>query len=74
MAKSPEFYPRFVVALYHRGKAKALPLTYLQGEAEKVLKADELELFLATLARLESEGAITRQDDKLVLDEARVQA
>ncbi len=63
MAKSTDFYKRYVVALFHRGKADRLPLEYIEREARKVLSTEEMEALHAHMQEMITQGALTREDD-----------
>ncbi len=60
MTKDLSFYPRFVLAVFRRGKAETLPYSYLEDEARKVLKGDELEEFQAALQTMVNQGQIVQ--------------
>lgn len=67
MAKSPAFYKRYVTAVFHRGRATNLPLSYIEQEARRVLDARELELFHAEIEAMIQEGELLRQGEMLRL-------
>lgn len=70
MSKSPDFFQRYVTAVFHRGKAEKLPMSYLVQEAERVLNPDEMQQFLAIIETMVQEGKILRDGDMLQLVES----
>ena len=62
MSKAPEFYPRFIQALFHRGKAEVLPMSYLLDQAKKVLSGDELATMQRVFSEMVAEGRIKDAD------------
>ncbi|THB64359.1 MAG: hypothetical protein D6E12_14980 [Desulfovibrio sp.] len=63
MAKTAEFYPRYIEALFKRGKADVLPMDYLMDEARKVLDADELETMKRVFSEMVAEGRILDKEE-----------
>ncbi len=71
MSKNTEFYQNYVHALFKRGKAQKLPLTYLYSQAEKVLNPDEITIFSQIIDSMLEQGALLREDDLLFFAEPR---
>jgi len=67
MTKSPEFYPRYVKAVFHRGKAEKLPMSYIDQEAQRVLNPDEMQSFYAVLESMIQSGEVVRDGEMLHL-------
>lgn len=70
MSKAPEFFKRYVTAVFHRGKAEKLPVSYLTQEAERVLTPDEMQQFFAEIETMVQEGKILRDGEMLQLVES----
>jgi len=67
VGKSPEFFKRYVTAVFHRGRAEKLPMSYIIQEAERVLEPAELQQFLAEIETMVQEGRILRDGEMLQL-------
>jgi hypothetical protein len=67
MKKAPQFYKRYIVAVFRRGKADRLPLQYILGEAKRVLKPEEMEKLQPTLDELVAQGNLEREGEFLIL-------
>lgn len=70
MSKSPDFYKNYIPALFRRGKAEKLPMSYLTQEAERVLNPDEMKLFHQELENMIQNGDVLRDEDMLRLHKA----
>lgn len=70
MAAEKKLTDRFLVALFKRGKAEYLPVSYLQAEGEKVLAAGESNNLLNMLTDMKNKGIIEEQSGeyKLLID------
>lgn len=56
MAGGKKITDRFLVALFKRGKADYLPISYLQTEADKVLAKGEIVNLLPVLNEMVAKG------------------
>lgn len=63
MARSDDFWDKYVEALFRRGKAEELPSTYLRMEAGKVLKGEDLDELFVQLDKWVDQGRAERTDD-----------
>lgn len=67
MANTKLLTPKFLAALFRRGKEEYLPLSYLTDEAQKVLAEGEVEKISNMLSELEGRGLVESKDDKFKL-------
>ncbi len=72
MSKAPQFYKRYILAVFRRGKSNTLPLHYILGEAKKVLKPDEMEKLNPTLDELVEQGKLEREGEFLKLIDSNI--
>lgn len=69
MEKPDIFYPRFVRAIFKRGKAEALPMSYIQNQARAVLTPEELDIFNKTMENMVNDGRLARKGEHYALNE-----
>lgn len=69
MSKSPDFYKRYITAVFHRGKSEKLPLEYIMKQARMVLKSDELQILQQEIDTMIESGAIVCEGDMLQLQQ-----
>ena len=67
MDNGKEFTERFLVALFRRGKAEFLPVTYLKKEGDKVLVRGETDKLLAMLEQLTAKGVLEMKNGEYKL-------
>ncbi|CCO22775.1 hypothetical protein [Maridesulfovibrio hydrothermalis] len=58
MAGGKELTDRFLIALFKRGKAEFLPVTYLKGEGDKVLAKGQSDKLPQILSELTEKGIL----------------
>ena len=58
---------RFLVALFRRGKAPYLPISYLKEQGDKVLIKGETDKLLSMLAEMVARGVLEVKEDKYKL-------
>lgn len=64
MAKTKQLTPKFMTALFKRGKKEYLPLSYLLTEAEKVLAEGEAQKIPGMLSEFKEKGLVEVKDEK----------
>ncbi len=69
MSKAPQFYERYIVAVFKRGRSGSLPMDYILGEAKRVLKEDEMDKLQSTLNEMVTKGDLLREGDFFRLKE-----
>ena len=62
MAKKPEFYERYLIAVFRRGRAKEIPMSYINKQAGSVLKKDEMEAMEDALKRLVESNVVVQTE------------
>ncbi len=67
MAKQPQFYYRFINAFFKRARAEVFPCEFLEKEASKVLKGDELAALNNVIDELVELGALEKENNTLKL-------
>jgi len=67
MAKDEAFYQSYVKALYKRGKSDSISREYINKQAVRVMKPEELERFQALLDDLIARGVIVDDGKELRL-------
>ena len=67
MAGSKTLTERFLIALFKRGQAEFLPVSYLKGEGDKVLAKGESDKLLEMLADLTAKGALEEKNGEYKL-------
>lgn len=63
MTKTPEFFPRFIEAIFRRGKAEALPMSYIDKEVERMLPPEERDVLYAEFQKMVEAGLIAKGDN-----------
>ncbi|SMF27216.1 hypothetical protein [Desulfovibrio gilichinskyi] len=58
---------RFLVALFRRGKAAYLPISYLKEQGDKVLSKGETDKLLTVLAEMTAKGVLEVKDNQYKL-------
>lgn len=71
MNKEPQFYDRYVRAVFARSKAETIPHEYIRKQAEQVMDEEELKIFEETLEKLIEQGVVERDGDMFTLKEAK---
>ncbi len=73
MAKSSDFYPRYILALFRRGRADELPVEYIRTQASQTLNDEEMRLFEQALDDAVSQGVLlaTGTSYRLLLDQTQ---
>lgn len=69
MAKTKLLTPKFLEALFKRGKSEYLPVSYLTEEADKVLAAGEAQKIPAMLTDLTAKGLIENKENEFKIIE-----
>jgi hypothetical protein len=64
MARTKMLTPKFLAALFRRGKSEYLPLGYLIEEAQKVLADGEAQKIPAMLTDLADKGLIEANNEE----------
>ncbi|WP_320007059.1 hypothetical protein [Maridesulfovibrio sp.] len=67
MAGAKKLTDRFLIALFKRGKADFLPLSYLETEGKKVLAPGEADKLQAVLGEMAEKGIVSEQSGEYKL-------
>lgn len=67
MAGAKQLTDRFLLALFKRGKAEYLPLSYLETEGRKVLAPGEVSKLQTMLAEMAEKGIVAEKSGEYKL-------